>query len=289
MAHSFEVDGIYYNAYNNEATVTFKGPTVNYYENEYSGSVTIPSSVTYDGETYLVTGIGNGAFFQCTNLKSVDIPNSVTEIGGSAFQECTSLTSIDIPNSVTSIDVNAFYYSGLTSVNIGNSVTEIGGSAFEGCGNLTSVNIGNSVTSIGRSAFQECTSLTSIDIPNSVTEIGDQAFLRCGNLTSVNIGNSVISIGNIAFSYCTSLTEITVNSGNSVYDSRNDCNAIIETASNKLIFGCNNTVIPNSVTAIGICAFYGSGLTSIDIAIPENVHPILDKLEAENDQISSLC
>ena len=121
-----------------------------------------------------------------------------------------------------------------------------------------------SVTSIGRCAFDGCSSLTSIKIGKSVTSIGGYAFCGCSSLTSIEIPNSVTSIGDGAFVYCESLTSIIVDAGNTKYDSRNECNAIIETASNTLIAGCQNTIIPNSVTSIGDNAFNScSGLTSI--------------------------
>ena len=221
-------------------------------------SVTIPNSVTK---------IGKFAFFKCTGLTSVTIPNSVTEIGEYAFSGCTGLTSVTIPNSVTEIGSSAFSgCTGLTSVSIGNSVTEIGEYAFSGCTGLNSVSIGNSVNEIGNSAFRFCTRLASVTIPNSVTGIGESAFSGCTGLTSVTIGKSVTIIGDYCFSECTGLTSIKVESGNTTYDSRNNCNAIIKTATNKLIKGCNTTIIPNGVTGIGPSAFYGcTGLTSVTI------------------------
>ena len=136
-------------------------------------------------------------------------------------------------------------------------------------------NVTYSVTSIRSSAFEGCTGLTSITIPNSVTSIGSLAFLYCDGLTSIEIPNSVTSIGIYAFRGCTGLESIVVENGKSLYDSRNNCNAIIETATNELIAGCKNTVIPSNVTSIGNSAFSGcSGLTSIEI--PNSVTSIGD-------------
>ena len=131
-------------------------------------------------------GISDGAFFGCSGLTSVTIPNSVTSIGYEAFCVCSSLTSVTIGNSVTSIGERAFTgCTGLTSVTIPNSVITIGREAFSGCSGLTSVNIPNSVTSIGWYAFYGCSGLTSLTIPNSVTFIGSYAFADCIGLTSV--------------------------------------------------------------------------------------------------------
>ena len=136
------------------------------------------------------TSIRNSAFYDCSGLTSVTIPNSVTSIGDWAFAYCTGLTSIEIPNSVTSIGDRTFFgCSGLTSVTIPNSVASIGYGVFYGCSGLTSVTIPNSVTSIGDWAFAYCSGLTSVTIPNSVTSIGDWAFSGCSGLTSVTIGD----------------------------------------------------------------------------------------------------
>ena len=246
-------------------SVTSIGDYVFYYCSSLT-SIEIPNSVT---------SIGDYTFSNCSSLTSVIIGNSVTSIGDYAFSNCSSLTSIQIPNSVTSIGEGAFSSCNLTSVEIGNSVTSIGDYAFSNCSSLTSVIIGNSVTSIGYGAFVYCSSLTSIQIPNSVTSIGEWALGYCSSLTSIEIPNSVTSIGYGAFAYCSSLASIVVDGGNTIYDSRNGCNAIIETTSNTLIAGCKNTIIPNSVTSIGDSAFNGcSSLTSIEI--PNSVTSIGD-------------
>ena len=240
-----------------------------------------------------VTIIGNGAFEGCTGLTNINIPNSVKAIYDFAFAECIGLTSVRIPNSVSCISLGAFAYTGLKNITIPDSMTYIDNSVFAGCTGLTSITIPDSVTSIDVMAFYSCSGLTSITIPNSVTSIGDWTFYGCTGLISVTIPDSVTSIGDMAFFSCSGLTSITipdsvtsigypsfgncdrlasivVDENNTVYDSRNNCNAIIETATNKLISGCKNTVIPDSVTSIGNSAFNCcTGLT--DITIPDSV------------------
>ena len=276
FAQQVQIGDLYYylDATNQTAEVTSQNSRYPYWSTTITTAI-IPASVTYNSVTYSVTSIGWGAFSYCSGLTSVTIPNSVTSIGYEAFLGCSDLTSVTIPNSVTSIGVAAF--SGctvLTSVTIPNSVTSIGWGAFQYCSGLTSVTIGNSVTSIGDDAFYKCTGLTSVTIGNSVTSIGKEAFYYCSSLTGeLVIPNSVTSIGSSAFAGCSGLTSLSVEAGNTVYDSRNNCNAIINTSTNTLIFGCQNTTIPNSVTSIGDYAFFGcSGLTSV--TIPNSVTSI---------------
>ena len=211
-AHDFEVDGIYYNiTTDNTVAVTYQGG----WSGSYFGEVKIPESVTYNGNSYSVTSIGEEAFYHCRSLTSVEIGNSVTSIGASAFYDCPRLTSVEIGNSVTCIGSSAFEdCKSVTSVKIPNSVTSIGAEAFSGCSRLTSVEIPNSVTSIGDRVFSWCSSLTSVTIGNSVTSIGNYAFYGCRKLTSVEIPNSVTSIGVQAFRGCSSLTSVEM--GNSV-------------------------------------------------------------------------
>ena len=219
-AYSFVKDGIYYNITSSTSPYTVKVTYETTSYNTYSGTITIPSEVTYGDITYSVTSIGNNAFYDCTGLTSITIPNSVTSIGGSAFSGCTGLTSVTIPNSVTSIGEKAFsgctnvkkliyaegtktalrtYLTSITSVTMPNSVTSIGSSAFNGCKGITSITLPNSVTSIGSSAFSGC-SINNIEIPKAVTSIGSYAFSGCcKNQTSLLLPGSVTSIGEKAF------------------------------------------------------------------------------------------
>lgn len=183
----------------------------------------------------------------------------------------SSIKKVVIENGVTNIDQYAFYgCSNMTSVTIPNTVTDIRMRAFLGCTGLTSIEIPNSVESISKESFYGCSGLKSLVIPNSVQTILDDAFSKCTGLTSVTIPASVTYIGSSIFEGCFGLNSITVESGNTKFDSRDNCNAIIKTATNELIQGCKNTTIPNSVKEIGDYAFMGhTGLTSI--TIPSNV------------------
>ena len=283
-AYDFEVDGIYYNI-TSETDLTVEVTYRN--TNSYKGMVVIPEGVTYNGKTYSVTSIGGSAFYNCSGLTNITIPNSVTSIGESAFYGCSGLTSVTIGNSVTSIGGSAFYgCSGLTSIIVDennttydsrdncNAIIETGSNELVvGC---KSTVIPNSVTSIGGSAFYGCSGLTSITIPNSVTSIEGSAFSGCSGLTSITIPNSVTSIGGPAFSGCSGIKELIIEDGGTpinlssincpleyVYIGR-DCSS-----QNKL-FAEGNTlktaVIGPKVTCIGNNLFSGcSGLTSVTI------------------------
>ena len=204
--------------------------------------------------TYVEDGEGNADFYYGAisiprRISTGGVSYTVTAIGDKAFNNCSDVTSVTLPNTVTTI----------------------GSNAFDRCTSLTGIDIPNSVTSIGNDAFSGCSSLTSIIIPESVTTIGEDAFWLTG-LTSITIPNSVISIGKRIIAH-SRVSSIIVEEGNTKYDSRDNCNAIIESETNTLIVGCSNTFIPNTVTTIGECAFERCGeLTSI--IIPNNVTSI---------------
>ena len=212
-AYDVEVDGIYYLTPKKNVAIVTTG------DKEYSGDITIPSSIKVNDLEYTVKEIKEYTFRGCRSLTSVTIPNSVTSIAEGTFYNCSGLTSVTIPNSVISIGSYAFEdCSGLTSVTIPNSVISIGSYAFRDCISLTSITIPNSVTSMGGSVFSGCSSLTSITIPNSLTSIGSSAFYGCSSLTSITIPNSVTSIGSDAFGGCSGLTSITIpNSVTEIY------------------------------------------------------------------------
>ena len=189
LAYGCKVDGIYYD-------ITPANRTASVTRVSYSGGVIIPETIAFDGTTYSVTSIGDGAFANHSGLTSVTIPNSVTSIGYGAFGGCSGLTSVTVDknngtydsrdncNAIIETSTNKLIV-GCKNTTIPNSVTSIGDRAFEGCSGLTSVTIGNSVTSIGRYAFYNCSGLTSVTIGNSVTSIGNYAFFNCSGLTKL--------------------------------------------------------------------------------------------------------
>ena len=279
-AQSFTVGDLNYFVNSDGTTVTVTGHVDGH---SATGSLVIPEIVEYNSSTYSVTTISDYAFYGCSGFNgSLTISDSVTTIGEYTFYNCSGFTgSLTIPNSVTTIGEGAFSNcSGFTgSLTIPNSVTTIGDGAFSWCGFTGSLVIPNSVSTIGGGAFSGCSGFTGdLVIPNSVTTIGSYAFLGCSGFTgSLTISNSVTSIGVNPFAGCSGLEYIEVESGNTVYDSRSNCNAIIKTSSNELVAGCKTTIIPNSVITIGDGAFYEcSGLTG-SLTIPNSVTAIGDR------------
>lgn len=222
-------------AYKSDTDVAYAVEGGNIYFDKSTGTITgsdesvTKASIPSEIDGVKVTSIGSSVFFNCTNLTSVDIPNSVTSIDSFAFVECINLTNVTMAYGVKSIGWGAFSgCKSLTSVTIPNSVTSIEGAAFIGCKSLKSVNIPESMTSIGAYVFAGCESFESINIPDSVTSIGSRAFVICTRLKSINIPNSVTNIGNGAFDCCESLSDVYYSGSEAQWneisiDSANEC------------------------------------------------------------------
>lgn len=267
-----KIDGIYYRL-NHDA----KTAKVTRHGNAYAGLIVIPKSIFFNGETFSVITIEERNFcFQ--RVTSVIIPDSILFVGDYAFSNCYCLTSVTIPDSVIYIGERAFGTCiKLKSVNISKSVRYIAETAFSCNGDLEEITIdpannkydsrGGCNAIIKTASRKLITGCKRTMIPDNIVHIGHYAFNECLGLTSVFIPRSVSTIGAGAFNDCTNLKKIIVDPGNKTYDSRENCNAIIRKATNKLIAGCKSTVIPNSVTSIGDYAFMRcSGLTSVDLS-----------------------
>lgn len=310
FAHDIEVtnDGktIYYTWINNktELAVSYAGKFTWSYENEYSGNIVIPESVKYDGKVYCVTSIGQNAFYECSDLISITIPNSITTIGQCAFSGCSGLTSVTFPQSVTNIEDRAFENcSGLNSVTVkcspaNSRVFDYGctnlkevtfdcetvTSLFESISSLEKVNLSEKVTTINNYAFYKCSGLTSVTIPKNVISIGDDAFKNCSSLKSVYVRCTPTTISYYGtFEGCTNLKEVTFDCETVTPLFKNisslekvNLSEKVTAIGNNAFSGCNGVVsinIPSGVTSIGENAFNNcSGLTSV--TIPSNMTSI---------------
>lgn len=211
-AYDFTVDGLYYNIVSLEDLTCEITREIGY---DYTGDIVIPETVTYNNKTLTVVKISDKAFYYCTEMSSITIPNSITDIGEEAFENCSALTSIIIPNTVKHLGKSAFMNcSNLEDVTLSNSLESISDYTFYKCSLLKNISIPNSVNQIGEYAFHHCYNLANVIIPNSVTKINNHAFTNCYKLTQVTIPSSVLYIGDYTFYYCNNLTEIIIEDGN---------------------------------------------------------------------------
>lgn len=180
-------------------------------ENKVSGYITIPSQITVKYKSYTVIGLENYAFYSCSDLKRVNLPNTIKKIGKSSFMSCTNLEVFNFPSSVTSIGENAFALcESLTSIEVPDAVTSIGNGAFGACSHLSQIKLPNNMESIPTQLFDGCYQLKDIQIPASVKSIEDYAFRTCLSLTNIELPASVTNIGKYAFYECRVLTSIEI-------------------------------------------------------------------------------
>lgn len=247
--------------------------------------VTMPSTITsIEAEAFAESKVreikagastltlGAKAFSKATNLEKI---NSYVKLTGiDTFEECYSLTDVVLSTSNTSIPRGSFYLcTNLESITIPTAVTTIGDYAFTNT-RINNLTIPNNVTSIGQAAFANSFNLDNLTLSTKLQTIAEGGFASCANMQSLSIPATVTSIGKDAFRTCTGLKAITVASGNTYYDSRENCNSLIDSTTNTLIIGTNNTkVVPSTVKTIGEMAFAFNHLL-YEIKISEGVTTI---------------
>ena len=274
-AYSFESAGIYYNITgNNTVEVTYSDRD----NNTYSGSISVPETVTNNGTEYSVTTIGESAF-KGSAVTSVSMPESITSIDYDAFYECKNLESVTLPESLTTLDYDAFNScQSLKTIKIPSGVTAIPGSCFYCCSSLESVTIPEGVMTIGEYAFAVC-NLNALTLPESLEKIGVSAFGSNSSLKSVNIPAKVKTIDESAFSYC-GLTDLVIQEGVQVIGQDAFSNNSLEnltlpstiTKIDDEVFSHNNnlrTITCNAVTPpmLGYNAFYYSATSSVKVPL----------------------
>lgn len=248
--NKFQNDGIWY-VLTSDSTVMATNVDDHNETVTYSGDIVIPHTVSFEDIEYRVTALNNYMFKDNKQLTGIDLRCDIEEIPLHAFKNCTALASVTIPDQVKIICH----------------------CAFENCESLAEVRLPSALTELRNYAFSNCKGLTGIDLPENLTYIGLETFSGCTGLTSLYIPSKVSRIDEQAFDGCKGLTSMKVSPYNSKYDSRGDCNAIIEKSSNDLLFGCMNTVIPEGIRWITSYAFHNCvGLKSI--VIPNSVSRI---------------
>jgi hypothetical protein len=301
FAYSFEVDGIYYNAYTNDDGVDCASVTYKEFSSDshcYSGNITIPGEVTNNGKTYQVTAISQYAFAWCKDLTSVTMPNTktFTYIGTDAFLQCDALTSLTIPEFVDRIEYDAFNSCiNLKSIDVDNENANFcseNGILFNKDKSIImkvpitytgTYDIPNSVNSIGSSCFYDCYGLISITIPTTVKEIGDYSFWNCSSLTSIYFPDSLKEIGVSAFQRCTGISSLEIpDSVTMIYDHAfEECRGIktiklpnkINVIAYETFKHCSSLksiTLPNSITKINEGAFSECSILD-SVIIPKSV------------------
>lgn len=275
-AHDFKAGRIFYEIISEEdgtIAVTYEGTDKYNPDSYYTGEIRIPDHVSYYGRRYTVTRIGERAFMNCDSLISVSLPESIERIERLAFDGCRNLKEIKMPSKANHIGSGAFNScKQLEAIRIPEGVTILYYTTFWDCNNLKSIILPNSLTTIENGVFVDCDSLSTITFPDSLVKIGNYTFGYCDALDSITIPASVTDIGTEPFGYCNNLKSLQVAEGNPKYDSRDNCNAIIETATNKLAVGCAATIIPEGITTLGTYAFCGIYLP--EIVLPNSIQVI---------------
>lgn len=259
MAYDIMIDGIAYN-YNADSTSVIVTYT-QLDETNYNGTtkVILPEMVAIDGTNYDVSEIGDFAFYD-SKIESISINSNISKIGDRALAHCPNLSSIDV-------DINSNYFDGEEACN---AIIDLNTrTLIAGCSNTV---IPWSVDAIGPFAFSGCSALQSITIPGTVVSIGYEAFEGTG-IENITIPAGIIDICYRVFANCNSLSSIVVDNHNRRYDSRSDCNAVIETATGKIVAACKNTTFPSDVNTIGYEGF--SGIAGINkLVIPQTITTI---------------
>lgn len=222
------------NTVENEVEVTGR-------DDGYSGKISIPESITYEGTTYRVTRVGANAFYNCDGLTSISLPETITSIGSYAFHECDGLATIVLPSSVRTVENNAFFY----------------------CRKLTNITLPEGLTSLGYQVFGYCSSLNTIMLPSTLEAIPEYAFCYCSNLLSVKIPEGITTIGGNAFYYCSKLASAVIPEGVTEipYSCFEDCHELA------------SVTLPSTLTTINTRAFISCQSLS-SIVLPASVKDI---------------